>query len=142
MLRTLFQTASVQLSDIDAGSLSVFFDSKVCLRLCIPAIVAVGSRGETESLAIAWNLRLASSSIQPDMGPRYLGRIDQFLGVSAKTSKLPPLSLSYVRHGLGPGCPRQQPLRLARSNSRSGMGILSLIYGNKPVEGCFIPLSS
>jgi hypothetical protein len=68
MLRTLFQRAPVQLSDIDAGSLAVFFGSKGVPTVLHPPIVAVGSRGETESLAIAWNLRLASSSIQPDMG--------------------------------------------------------------------------
>ena len=55
---------------------------------------------------------------------RYLGTVDQFLGVSAKTSELPPLSLRYVRHGLAPA---DLSKNLLGSLNRRTLAILPLL---------------
>jgi hypothetical protein len=62
MSRTLFQTASVQQPDIDAEFLALFFGSKGVPTALHPPIVAVGSRGETESASVVF---LISSQAEP-----------------------------------------------------------------------------
>jgi hypothetical protein len=69
MSRTLFQTASVQLSDIDAEFLAVFFGSKGVLRLCILPIVGVGSRGETESASVVFLISGQAEPCEPVIRP-------------------------------------------------------------------------
>jgi hypothetical protein len=54
MSRTLFQTASVQLSDINAEFLAVFFGSKGVPTVLYPPIVTVGSRSEIESASVVF----------------------------------------------------------------------------------------
>jgi hypothetical protein len=62
MSRSLLQTTSVQLSDIDAEFLAEFFGSKGVPIALHPPIAAVGSRSETESASVVF---LISSQAEP-----------------------------------------------------------------------------